>query len=1022
MKNSTLMYEFTIENQTDPVPALTYYTVQLYYDRNSNGLFDDSDTSGNEELDELDIFDESGKRVSYKELQSGIEYTVLRELPENFVGVVPWKLVVTKNDTGIATSDTGITYNRPDSNEVIDIDVLQIVSDRGHTYSVLGDSFTHPSGATIDLGLEHQYAKFYDNSIKVFDYTGKVYTTLNNNVFSGEKDFNGSVLIQYEIDASIDSATEKFWTHTYTQGSGASEVTIDTGYVIAFEFNPETGDIGEKFYIDSNSSEIINEHSEFDESYFASRFPLYVPYSAGPDESSILAAHLDNKNEFTVKSNEDMQLFTLQRTDWVDKVPIYRLTGYSSANSTLANPVYRSTNNAYFQYLDLDVDKQLFTYGALDVYGYKDGDTWNLKNVDDHTTVIYSSDKELIPVIGDVEQVLTEKSGVSLGSNKITVNNLNSFTAADRYTNLVQSYSEMFEDLQDNGMYNINVETVNLFDINEWFSAKKDSYGYYNLGDTFDKEAAEEYLENYDIVMIGFTEFFGNLETLNKGMSYELSQSIVNHIDNGNSVLFAHDTLVTYTTPDGTNYYDENGNKYYTETSVGYAYTLMSRSYLGVDRYGLTDPEYGLSAYIPNDLRQAIVSNAGYGEENTVEIKTTTNASKVVTSRTMLGAQNYTANGYLNIASDPDALQDLVNKGYDIPIQPNASAKPGDAPVYVEQTQGYQDIYVLSMDMITQNDTRNADPYLIEDIKNQGYDQPNTTNVDQVNRGQITTFPYNINTTDFMFDEEKANENLVENASIPIATTHKQYYQLNMNDEELIVWFTLGAYKSNDMYDVMGEDAANNYYIYTKGNVTYTGAGHNPYPSPIEAQLFVNTMIASYRPKVEPPKPVSVGADGEQTSTDVVLPIASNNEQLLAALIAGDSNDNSVNKEDLAINFQIISEDITGAFSEVFEVVGFEISYNGTTISPRIFTRNANGTTNEITDSLLTSIEPGQTYTMYLDDSAFNQLLKDLLSAEGNGVAELTLTLTTQERETGETLDPQSTTLSIRTYNLLELG
>jgi hypothetical protein len=65
------------------------------------------------------------------------------------------------------------------------------------------------------------------------------------------------------------------------------------------------------------------------------------------------------------------------------------------------------------------------------------------------------------------------------------------------------------------------------------------------------------------------------------------------------------------------------------------------------------------------------------------------------------------------------------------------------------------------------------------------------------------------------------------------------------------VWYCLadGSASSDNVYGYSPNDVTNNYYIYSVGNVTYSGAGHsgsNNFSSN-EAKLFVNTMIAAYR-------------------------------------------------------------------------------------------------------------------------------------------------------------------------------
>ncbi len=107
-----------------------------------------------------------------------------------------------------------------------------------------------------------------------------------------------------------------------------------------------------------------------------------------------------------------------------------------------------------------------------------------------------------------------------------------------------------------------------------------------------------------------------------------------------------------------------------------------------------------------------------------------------------------------------------------------------------------------------------------------------TTSAKQMNEGQVTDFPYDIPET------------------IEVGATHWQYFGLNLdynensNDDDVIVWYTLAPNGTNDtfLYDYMGQDAVNNYYIYSKGNVFYTGAGHSGV-TVNEEKLFVNTIV-----------------------------------------------------------------------------------------------------------------------------------------------------------------------------------
>ena len=121
-----------------------------------------------------------------------------------------------------------------------------------------------------------------------------------------------------------------------------------------------------------------------------------------------------------------------------------------------------------------------------------------------------------------------------------------------------------------------------------------------------------------------------------------------------------------------------------------------------------------------------------------------------------------------------------------------------------------------------------------------------TTYVTNVNKGQITTYPYYI-------DE-----------NFQVATTHGQYYQLDMESKDIVVWYCLsdtkatvqnsGTGKGTGIYSTTPNDVRNNYYIYNKGNITYSGVGHSELKDETEVKLFINTMIAAYTATAKAPQ------------------------------------------------------------------------------------------------------------------------------------------------------------------------
>ena len=122
----------------------------------------------------------------------------------------------------------------------------------------------------------------------------------------------------------------------------------------------------------------------------------------------------------------------------------------------------------------------------------------------------------------------------------------------------------------------------------------------------------------------------------------------------------------------------------------------------------------------------------------------------------------------------------------------------------------------------------------------------------RLNEGQITSYPYAL-PEDFK-----------------VANTHGQYFQLDMDadddsdgETDVVVWYALNE-SGRDNFNPYGNNVSGPYpsdgfYIYNKGNITYTGAGHSNMEtgsSQVEAQLFINTLFAAYssahvKPSVE---------------------------------------------------------------------------------------------------------------------------------------------------------------------------
>lgn len=97
----------------------------------------------------------------------------------------------------------------------------------------------------------------------------------------------------------------------------------------------------------------------------------------------------------------------------------------------------------------------------------------------------------------------------------------------------------------------------------------------------------------------------------------------------------------------------------------------------------------------------------------------------------------------------------------------------------------------------------------------------------------------------------KINDNLVTQfpfilGDIQVAPTHFQYFQLDLEDENIVPVYTLKNSSGSTIYTHPG-DGRNDYYTYTKGTITFSGTGHSRPDSIEEKKMFVNTIIKASR-------------------------------------------------------------------------------------------------------------------------------------------------------------------------------
>ena len=295
-------------------------------------------------------------------------------------------------------------------------------------------------------------------------------------------------------------------------------------------------------------------------------------------------------------------------------------------------------------------------------------------------------------------------------------------------------------------------------------------------------------LDTKQMLIIGFDDAYQNIPN-DKGQV----EAILAFIRSGKSVIFSHDTTsfqnFTYSTT-----YPKIAKTGYPE---GDSYYDLPRDNWLQNR----NPDWGISL---NSILRSVVGMDRYGITSTEPITENMTVSQLL-------KQGHELN------SSEVSFKDLMKMAGDVAYKTGDS---GRSESYA-QTQGYT--------------------YKILNKINLG-GQATTNTAVKINDGAITQYPYRIG----------ANK-ATDDGSINISTTHGQYYQLALEQDydingrsdgetDVVVWYCLGG----NSYADSPNDARNNYYYYSKGNVIYTGSGHSTVGNnEDEVQLFINSIVAA---------------------------------------------------------------------------------------------------------------------------------------------------------------------------------
>ena len=336
-----------------------------------------------------------------------------------------------------------------------------------------------------------------------------------------------------------------------------------------------------------------------------------------------------------------------------------------------------------------------------------------------------------------------------------------------------------------------------------------DSYetGYLHKDGT--KTTTKFNLMDYDMFVLGFYDSY----SLRDNSDYEdIDAAAINgkngikeFIDSGKSVLFAHDTTSFIAV--STEYTDATKTQRYYKTVK-----VDDANNTNIYDYG--DYTCAVWAYTLNKNIRDMVGLDAYGVS--LKTKDGINYSRLSTGVALKDTDSDT--------TLKDSLTNTLNEEghYTIGLK-KLAYKPGSS-----KTETVPELHGLTYPWAEMWDVTDSVHYRKDTSR-----YANVTKAERVNEGQITVYPYYVNQT------------------IKTASTHAQYFFLDLNadddndnETDLVVWYTLSG---ANVYDSSPRDVVNNYYIYNKGNITYTGIGHSANSTTVEeGKLFINTMVAAY--------------------------------------------------------------------------------------------------------------------------------------------------------------------------------
>ncbi len=209
----------------------------------------------------------------------------------------------------------------------------------------------------------------------------------------------------------------------------------------------------------------------------------------------------------------------------------------------------------------------------------------------------------------------------------------------------------------------------------------------------------------------------------------------------------------------------------------------------------------------------------------------------------------------------------------------------------------------------------------------------------------------------------------------------------------------------------MTNDVVNQYYIYTRGNVTYTGSGHSAPRTDDERKLIVNTIIAAARQGQSAPGAVFTDPAGGKTGVNTFL-VPTDETGILES-------SGTVTDENRRIYFKLQDTSLGSDSSQKTYKATVTCVSGATSVSLPVYYTADNGAET----SLTCAPTPGQVYYVKLDD-VLNSALKDALQ---NGTSAVIVKVSpsvtiTQAGKEATTISGADVSIQLAKMKLFDLG